>query len=370
MTLKITKFIDLTEAGDVDGPASATPNAVIRFSGSTGKIVKNSSVVLDDTGNLSGVAGIVFNAGGFLRSGASVNDTFVLQARDVDGDTLSTFVTLTSANSPSLAIVAPAGGTVSIDGAVIGGVTAAAGTFTNINLNGVQTWTANSTITSGSYQIGRNASSQLVFNSPGQAFSFTQNGVQCLFMDSFQYNFTQGAASGGTFVAVRVTGGAHTNLSAGSESSDVLYSLNRTVQFATGALVVQRAIQVQAPTYAFVGASTITTAATFAIAGAPSAGTNATITTPLSLWVQAGGTRVDGSLVVRGATAIPAGGTTGQGLSFSSMAGFGIYFGSGLPTLSAAQGALYLRSDGSGINTRLYVNTNGTTGWTNFASAL
>lgn len=38
-------------------------------------------------------------------------------------------------------------------------------------------------------------------------------------------------------------------------------------------------------------------------------------------------------------------------------------------TVSAAQGSLYLKSNGSGIGDRLWVNTNGTTGWTNFVSA-
>lgn len=62
-------------------------------------------------------------------------------------------------------------------------------------------------------------------------------------------------------------------------------------------------------------------------------------------------------------TAIPAGGTAGSGVMFSSTTNFGIFFGSGAPTLSAAQGSLYLRSDGSSSSTRMYVNSNGTTGW-------
>jgi len=61
---------------------------------------------------------------------------------------------------------------------------------------------------------------------------------------------------------------------------------------------------------------------------------------------------------------IPAGGTTGLGLVMSTTNNFGIFFGSGVPTLSAAQGSLYLRSDGNSTSTRLYVNTNGTTTWT------
>lgn len=66
---------------------------------------------------------------------------------------------------------------------------------------------------------------------------------------------------------------------------------------------------------------------------------------------------------------VPAGGTAGAGLSFSSTANLGVYFGSGVPTLSAAQGSLYMRTDGSTTSTRLYVNTNGTTGWTAVTTA-
>ena len=63
------------------------------------------------------------------------------------------------------------------------------------------------------------------------------------------------------------------------------------------------------------------------------------------------------------ATATPAGGTTALGLTLGSTANFGVFFGSGAPTLSAAQGSLYLRSDGSSSSTRLYVNSNGSTSW-------
>ena len=53
----------------------------------------------------------------------------------------------------------------------------------------------------------------------------------------------------------------------------------------------------------------------------------------------------------------------------TTTAGLGIYIGSGAPTVSAAQGSLYIRTDGSSTSTRLYVNTNGTTGWTNVTTA-
>jgi hypothetical protein len=49
----------------------------------------------------------------------------------------------------------------------------------------------------------------------------------------------------------------------------------------------------------------------------------------------------------------------------------GIFIGSGSPagSLTAGVGSLYIRADGNSTSTRLYVNTNGSTGWTNFVSA-
>ena len=46
-----------------------------------------------------------------------------------------------------------------------------------------------------------------------------------------------------------------------------------------------------------------------------------------------------------------------------------VAFGSGAPTLSAAKGSLYLCSDGTTTNDRLYVNTDGSTTWTNVTTA-
>jgi hypothetical protein len=68
-------------------------------------------------------------------------------------------------------------------------------------------------------------------------------------------------------------------------------------------------------------------------------------------------------------TAVPAGGTAGAGYMFSSTANFGTFFGSGAPTLSAAKGSLYLRSDGSATNNRAYINTDGSTTWTALTTA-
>lgn len=45
----------VTGLGDVTGPASSTDNAVARFDSTTGKIIQNSVVIVDDTGSITGV---------------------------------------------------------------------------------------------------------------------------------------------------------------------------------------------------------------------------------------------------------------------------------------------------------------------------
>ena len=42
-------------SGDVVGPSSSTANALARYNGTTGKLIKNSVGILDDSGNLSGI---------------------------------------------------------------------------------------------------------------------------------------------------------------------------------------------------------------------------------------------------------------------------------------------------------------------------
>lgn len=71
-----------------------------------------------------------------------------------------------------------------------------------------------------------------------------------------------------------------------------------------------------------------------------------------------------GQISTNAGTAIPAGGNTAAGILMSSTANFGVFFGSGVPSLSAAQGSLYIRSDGASNVTRAYINTTGSTTWT------
>jgi hypothetical protein len=77
-----------------------------------------------------------------------------------------------------------------------------------------------------------------------------------------------------------------------------------------------------------------------------------------------------GNALFLSGTAVPAGGTAGAGIMMSSTTNLGVFFGSGAPTIAAAQGSLYLRTDGSSASNRLYVNTTGSTSWTSVTTAI
>lgn len=146
------------------------------------------------------------------------------------------------------------------------------------------------------YNIGAGSGGNLLIGagSSGKSLYFLTGGTSQAANTRMQIDatgnatFTQGVSSSGSPVALTVTGAAHTGLTASTEANDIKINLARTVQFATGALATQRAFLVQAPTYGFAGASTITDAATMAITGAPIKGTNATITNSHGLLIQAG----------------------------------------------------------------------------------
>lgn len=166
--------------------------------------------------------------------------------------------------------------------------------------------------------------------------------------------------------ALKLTAAAHggtTPIAASVEAQDVYFDLSRTVTFATGALTTQRAVYIDAPTYAFAGASTITTAATVAISGAPIASTNATITKSLALSVESGlAAFAGGATVPVGAKATgfkvynTADETTNSEYLWVGFSGNNATLG----TVAAGSGTLRaLVLDGS----QLYLATNGTARW-------
>lgn len=67
-----------------------------------------------------------------------------------------------------------------------------------------------------------------------------------------------------------------------------------------------------------------------------------------------------GNITADSATGLVAGGASAF-IATNVAAGMGVYIGSGAPTVAAAKGSIYLRSDGSSTSTRLYVSDGGTT---------
>jgi len=150
-----------------------------------------------------------------------------------------------------------------------------------------------------------------------------------------------GAYGIATFVA-----GADTTRTASTEINNVYFNLAVTQQWATGAITTQREVLVEAPTYGFVGASTITNAATFAITGAPIAGTNATITNAYALWVQSGNVAFGGGASAAELRFLEPSGSGTNYTAFKAQA----QSANLTYTLPAAQGAAstVLTNDGSG----------------------
>lgn len=75
-----------------------------------------------------------------------------------------------------------------------------------------------------------------------------------------------------------------------------------------------------------------------------------------------------GTVTAKSASALVAGGAAAF-VGTNTAGSMGIYFGSGAPTVAAAKGSLYLRSDGSSTSTRAYINTDGATTWTAITTA-
>lgn len=123
-------------------------------------------------------------------------------------------------------------------------------------------------------------------------------------------------------------------------------------QWNSGALTLQRENIFVAPTYSFTGASTLTTAATVSITGAPVAGTNATITNPLALNIEAGQTR------------FPNGTASAPSVSFGSN-NYGFYRGgnAGNAIVTAVNGNAWVLFADANTEAAVMADSNRPIGW-------
>ena len=128
-------------AGDVVGPASATDNAIVRFDGTTGKLVQNSVVTIaDSTGDISGVG--VLNATTLDATNVEVTN---IKAKDGTASaTIADSTGVMTIGSSVLTTTDINGGT--IDGTAIGGTTPAAGAFITLSATGTITSTSSAIV--------------------------------------------------------------------------------------------------------------------------------------------------------------------------------------------------------------------------------
>ena len=80
-----------TAAGFVTGPGSSTDNALARYDSTSGTVLQNGAVIVDDSGNMSGVGtlavGVITNTGGIALKNAATSAGFLEFFEDSDNGT-------------------------------------------------------------------------------------------------------------------------------------------------------------------------------------------------------------------------------------------------------------------------------------------
>lgn len=186
--------------------------------------------------------------GSAIKTAVADTSTVLLQAYDVNGATYRTFGTLTAADVPTFVLSSPSGGTLTIEGAAIGGTTAAAGAFTTIAASGASTLAAISgtSITASAYFL----------QSVGNALTAVGTNRATALQLAKQVNNVTTAASGtGVILPVGVAGMRITIYNAGANAIQVYASASETIDTVAGSTGVvltntKRAI------YDFVAANT------------------------------------------------------------------------------------------------------------------
>ena len=212
------------------------------------------------------------------------------------------FSTLSTTGVPQICLGNPAGFT-GVNGALGTTGTAQGGEFTVASGHGTNNAGASIWLMAGrSTGSGLGGTVYIGTSTTGSSGSTRNSNLTLATFAPTAITITPGVATSGSPTAFTITDAAHTTMTASTEATSVNFNLSSTKQFATGAISTQRAMLIQAPTYSFVGASTITTASTLAISGPPIAGTNATITKSYALNVESGFSRFGGEINITNAS--------------------------------------------------------------------
>jgi hypothetical protein len=330
---------NLYVTGDIVG------NIVVSGSTFTGNVTAGNLL----TGGLVSATGNV--TGGNIRTGGIVSATGNITSGNLLSTTLSLSGNVLSAINTTANVTTTAN--ISVGNALINGITATTGNVTGGNLRTTGQMSASGNVTGGNVSTGGLITA--TGNVTGGNLLATANVIVTGNITSGNIIVTSASTSATYSATGNVTGG---NINSGAQ---VVATGNITGgNILTGGLL--------SVTGNITGGNVL-----------GGANVNAVLHTGTTISVTAnitGGNILSGAVVsavgaatILSGTAIPVGGTAGAGYKMSSTANLGIFFGSGAPTLNAAQGSLYMRTDGSTTSTRLYVNTNGTNGWTSVTTA-
>lgn len=199
-------------SGDVFGPASSTDNAVARFDATTGKLLQDSVVLIGDTGNITGVAGLAASGAVTISGSGSLNvnttvATLGLQFQDTGVNRMivrldsSTLWTMNPRTGAGAAIDSPFSLTLAANGTLaLGG----GGRQISINASGSAFSTVAGLYVRGSY----NPSSAVARGMRLDSTQIATANSDTLYGADFAPAFTPGAFTGLTVAAVRIADNA------------------------------------------------------------------------------------------------------------------------------------------------------------------
>jgi hypothetical protein len=212
---------EIVASGDVDGPASATDNAIARFDLTTGKLIQNSGVTIDDSNNVSGVVQlnattVAATTGNITTVNATTVDTTNIEVTNLkakDGTAAGSIADSTGVVTLASSVLTTTdinGGT--IDGVTIGGASAGAGTFTNLAYTGTLTG-GTGVVNIGSGQVYKDASGNLGLGTASPSTKLDVQGSGTIVARARSLDTTGGTVAS---VAAEFAGGSALSIRAGA----------------------------------------------------------------------------------------------------------------------------------------------------------
>ena len=349
----------LSVTGNIQGGNLRTAGLI----SATGTVTGSSHLgaVVSVTGNVTG--GNVLTTGYFLGDGGYLSNITVYS--NVAATQIVSGTTQMAVEVPSGNIQATIGGIANVilftqNGANITGYVTATGNVIGGNIRTAGLITATGNIIGGNVEATSFTGATVSINGvvTGGTLSSTGN-VNTVGIVGTGNISTTGNISGGNLLAAGL-----------SLSSNVISNLNVTSNIAGGNILTAGLVSATGNIQGgnVITGGLISVTGNVILTGNVIGGNLTTSNQVVALGnITGGNIQTDGQARVMSNTAPTAGGVAAY--LMSSTASLGVFFGSGVPTITAAQGSLYMRTDGSTTNDRLYVNTNGTTGWTAVTTA-